>query len=1115
MLSAVHVPRRPKGLLKHIGLAIATLFLVIGTANAQINSPRGTASYPNLRNPVVLAPPGGLPDVAQCRGILSQIVLDIVNGADEDPADTFERNRRAHPHMIMMPPPLDCASKLWQALKKNPHLSNFATVPVGTEAFSLRQYPVDALFNLHALTASVGSNIDPAGGLENYQGENNISIDPNNPQHIVAHSNTFFKDTTPACQSPTGGTANTFGTMSLFGSTDGGATWTYNCAPWPSGASGGVPSAAFWFGSDPALSWDNLGRAYACYMLISEDSTGANFGASIVVARSSDNGTSWQNLGIVINDIATTTNGDDKEMMAIDNTSGQPFSHPGRLYVIWDQNNNEVISHSDNGTTWTKVSLPSNTGAIGGNVVVGADGTVYVIWNRYNIETTIFSKSTDGGPTWTTPAVINTMALQSFGSNNTPPAQDKRGINAFGSIDIDRNPSSPFFGTLYVSFPDFPTGTTSGSDVNTYVIRSTNGGTSWSSRVKVNDDNFGATQFFPWLSVDQSDGTLNVSWVDSRLDPLNRKTQMVYARSSDGGVSFEPNILFTDGGLTWRNNVNYSDENSTDNPAFNGNQYGDYSGIAAFNRQVHPLWTDSRMFFPLADTQSPTRREDNATSAIINCSAPVALSAPTVNPTTAPSVVVSWSAPAGWGTNATSGTYSVYRNTTNVFPGGSPLVAGLTSTNYVDTTGVVSTTYFYFVRAKNNCPGTALTPMTTDSPASAAVVFGASGTAVGTLQGTVTSAGNPVSGATVTAGAFSATTNGSGFYQFAAINAGTYSVSASASGYNSANVNGVVVSGGGTTVQNLSLTPLTPNACFTDTTFGDFSAGTGTNVDISISPGDVKLAHGGGEQLDLSEADTSSSGNAMSTTAWWGETFSPTISGTLTKLDVELFCSGCTGTSQSMIVNINATSGGLPSGAALATTTIPAFTNGAGVFYTATFNSPASLTAGTVYAFTVHPSGTITAGTYAVVRTSTNLYGGGVSVTSSNGTSWSTPTGQSKDLEFHTYMTTPFTYPNPGNLVSSVKDSGSVTGTAANWTTLSWTATTPANTTVKFQAAGSNSAAGPFTFVGPDGTAATFFTTSASANRSSTAAAPPPRSRRHRRRSAPVPPATPPAARPR
>ncbi|HWW61608.1 MAG TPA: hypothetical protein VN181_09590, partial [Thermoanaerobaculia bacterium] len=684
---------------------------------------------------------------------------------------------------LMMPSALECASELWRLSGSGLRLvGNSATVPAGTEALSLRQYPMESLFDMESEAASIGTNVDPANGVEGYQGENNIAINPNNPLQIVAHSNTFFKDPNPLCQSPTGGTANTFGTMALFGSTNGGASWTYNCAPWPPSATGGVSGAAFWFGSDPALAWDSSGRAYACYMLISQNSTGSNFGASIVVARSSDSGTTWQNLGTVVNGIALASgnnSGNDKQMMAIDNTTGQPFSHPGRIFVIWDNCsasacNLEKLAYSDDGVAWTTVSLPSNTGAIGGNVVVGADGTVYVVWNRFNVETVVFSKSVDGGATWTAPIVIATSALQSFGANNLPPAQDQRGINAFASIDVDRNPASAFFGKLYVAYTDFPAGTTTGPDLNIYVVTSSNGGASWSAPVRANDDNFGASQFFPWLAVDQSDGTVNVSWYDSRLDPLNRKVQMVYARSSNGGVSFEPNLLVTDGGTSFRNNANFLDENSVDNPSFNGNQFGDYSGIAALNRQVHPLWTDSRMFFPLADTQAPTRREDNATSVITNCSAPAAIAAPAVNSTTTPSVVVSWSAPSNWGTNATGGTYSVYRATSAVFPGGAPLASNLTSTSYIDTTGVVSTTYFYFVRAKNNCPGTALTAMSVDTTASAGVVFGSAGNAVGVLQGTVTSAGNPVAGATVTAGPLSATTNGSGFYQFAAIDAGTY-----------------------------------------------------------------------------------------------------------------------------------------------------------------------------------------------------------------------------------------------------------------------------------------------------------------------------------------------------
>ena len=67
-----------------------------------------------------------------------------------------------------------------------------------------------------------------------------------------------------------------------------------------------------------------------------------------------------------------------------------------------------------------------------------------------------------------------------------------------------------------------------------------------------------------------------------------------------------------------------------------------------------------------------------------------------------------------------------------------------------------------------------------------------------------------------------------------------------------------------------------------------------------------------------------------------------------------------------------------------------------------------------------------------------------------------------------------------GNLVSGLKDSNPAAGSLVVWSALSWTATTPANTSVKFQVAGSNSDSGPFSFVGPDGTNATFFTTTGS-----------------------------------
>ena len=75
----------------------------------------------------------------------------------------------------------------------------------------------------------------------------------------------------------------------------------------------------------------------------------------------------------------------------------------------------------------------------------------------------------------------------------------------------------------------------------------------------------------------------------------------------------------------------------------------------------------------------------------------------------------------------------------------------------------------------------------------------------GTLAGSVRNASNlPVIGATITAGAFTATTNTSGMYSLL-LPAGTYSVTCSAVGYNSQTINNVVITAGQTVLRNFIL----------------------------------------------------------------------------------------------------------------------------------------------------------------------------------------------------------------------------------------------------------------------------------------------------------------------
>jgi hypothetical protein len=354
----------------------------------------------------------------------------------------------------------------------------------------------------------------------------------------------------------------------------------------------------------------------------------------------------------------------------------------------------------------------------------------------------------------------------------------------------------------------------------------------------------------------------------------------------------------------------------------------------------------------------------------------------------------------------------------------------------------------------------------------------------GTVQGTVTTSpgGTPISGATVAFGSRTATTNGSGFYSFTNIPAGTYpSITASNPGSNSSTSTPVVVPDAGTAVKDFALTAAAASACLTDTSQADFSLGTPTAVDLVTAPGDAILQT---RNLDQINEAVGNSGTVTSTTFWFGQTFIPSVTGLLTRADLAMFCAGCTGTSSPFLLSVRATSGGLPTGPDLATTGIPSFLSGSIIFYSGTFSTPALLTAGTKYALIIHPTAVPSPGNYAISRTGSSttgqsLYANGDRVSSADsGGSWAITTtgGIATDCGFRTFMTAP-----AGNLVSGIKDSNPVSPLFTRWNSLAWTATVPANTTLQFQIAGSNNANGPFNFIGPDGTAATFFTTSPAA----------------------------------
>ena len=355
----------------------------------------------------------------------------------------------------------------------------------------------------------------------------------------------------------------------------------------------------------------------------------------------------------------------------------------------------------------------------------------------------------------------------------------------------------------------------------------------------------------------------------------------------------------------------------------------------------------------------------------------------------------------------------------------------------------------------------------------------------GTLQGTVTSSVTnlPINGATVSLGSRTTTTDAGGFYSFAGLPSGTYITdTAKATGYNLDSANNIVISDGSTTTQNFSLGTAVASDCLPDTSQSDFQNGIPANLDLSTTPGDVALSDT--PSIDQQNTSVTTSGFGVTSTAWVAQTFTAATTGQMIQADLNLFCSGCTGTTPNLTVSIRATSGSpaIPTGGDLATATIPGFNSASGGYFSAAFTSPPTLTAGTRYALIVRPVSNPSTGTYAYVCScsspNSNPYANGQRVTSANsGSTWTADTTSGgRDLGFRIYMKTG--YATSGTLISGIKDSNPVADGTTKWTTLAWTANIPTNTNLRFQVAGSNNSYGPFNFVGPDGTAATYFTSS-------------------------------------
>jgi len=375
--------------------------------------------------------------------------------------------------------------------------------------------------------------------------------------------------------------------MRGYFSSDGGASWGGVDLPLPPP----IAQNGFDFGSDPGVAWDSNGNVFYSYIVVFFSTAGSINGTEMAVARSSDGGRSWTSTYFNQNGPGKFN---DKPMIAVDQRTNN-------VYVAWDDtvigrgapsSSGILFSRStDGGVTFSTPQVISDTHGgqrfgIGADPFVGPDGTVFVAWHDISNKILVTS-STDGGQTF---GAIHTVAPTRIPFDAAIPPQNTRGALVYPSCGADRS-SDSFRGRLYCTWMD----DNGSGDTDVFESASTDAGATWSAPQRVNDDKGGSFQFNQWLAVDPATGAVNVSWNDSRNDPTNASTDIFYSRSTDGGATFSKNVQVTS-----------APTNETCCGADLGNQYGDYEGIDALNGVVHPIWTDRRASVAALDEEAFT-----------------------------------------------------------------------------------------------------------------------------------------------------------------------------------------------------------------------------------------------------------------------------------------------------------------------------------------------------------------------------------------------------------------------------------------------------------------------------------------------------------------------------
>ena len=422
-------------------------------------------------------------------------------------------------------------------------------------------YPLAVLFTiLFCRAASIAQPANTAlSSAVTFDGEPYMAINPANHQNLVASWMGLKLS---------GGTFKIV--VTIRSSFDGGNTW---------GTAVYLPHhASTYTSADVSMAFDKNGLLYLSYL----DNDQAGHGGDYIT-RSTNGGLTWDTATEVIDISEAPSKAPlDRPWLVIDNSN---TANSGTLYVttkpapyIAPPNRNYYKVSTDSGHTWSTLANVD-----GGNYLIGSviaapmaapattiNGHFCAVYPSYLNSQNIYpafylATSKDKGQTFSYTTVIA----------NAPSVVDTNLKNGYhlAADPMDSNKMS----MLVVD--------AASGDADISALHSNDGGQTWSSRVRVNDDSVGngKDQDMVWSAYNEQ-GKLAVTWRDRRNSGTdgfwNAGYDFYYAISNDNGQTFSSNKLLSSQFIAFDSIISQ-----------NGN---DFMSCAYLQDTLYTVWGDTR-----------------------------------------------------------------------------------------------------------------------------------------------------------------------------------------------------------------------------------------------------------------------------------------------------------------------------------------------------------------------------------------------------------------------------------------------------------------------------------------------------------------------------------------